>query len=84
MNDKPSIRDRTGKLSGGPDGKLLTTEELAAYLGDVSVRTLEDWRRLGIGPDFVPLSAKLVRYRLRTVERWLDSLERKDRAGAVA
>lgn len=59
-----------------PASPLLTTEQLAEYLGDVSTRTLEDWRRLGTGPDYVPLSPKMVRYRLAAVERWLDGLER--------
>ena len=64
--------------------KLLTTEALADYLGDVSVRTLEDWRRQGLGPDFVPISAKMVRYRPEAVDRWLAGLERKTRAKAAA
>jgi predicted DNA-binding transcriptional regulator AlpA len=62
-----------------PTPALLTTEELAAYLGDVSVRTLEDWRRQGTGPDYVTLSPKMVRYRHAAVERWLDGLERNAR-----
>lgn len=64
--------------------KLWTTEELADYLGDVSVRTLEDWRRQGLGPDYVSISPKMVRYRPAAVERWLDSRERKSRAGEAA
>lgn len=58
---------------------LLTTQQLAEYLGDVSTRTLEDWRLRGIGPDYVPLSPKMVRYRAAAVERWLDGLERSAR-----
>ena len=62
-----------------PMPPLLTTEQLAEYLGDVSTRTLEDWRLLGIGPDYVTLSPKMVRYRIAAVERWLDGLERSAR-----
>jgi hypothetical protein len=62
----------------------MSTEQLSEYLGDVSPRTLEDWRRQGLGPDYVPLSAKMVRYRPEAVERWLDGLERKNRAAKVA
>jgi len=62
------------------DKEILTTEEVAALLSDVSVRTLEDWRRQGLGPDFIAISAKMVRYRREAVDRWLDSLERKTRA----
>lgn len=84
MDDNCPIKDRTGELVARPDGRLLTTEELAAYLGNVSIRTLEDWRRLGLGPDFVPLSPQLIRYRPEAVARWLDSRERKSRAKAAA
>lgn len=67
------------------DKEILTTEEVAALLsGDVSVRTLEDWRRQGLGPDFITISAKMVRYRREAVDRWLDDLERKTRARAAA
>jgi hypothetical protein len=66
-------------------GKLLTTEDLAKLLGgDVSVRTLEDWRRRGTGPDFVSLSTKMVRYRPEAVDAWLLARERKTRAGEAA
>ena len=71
-----NIHDKTGKL--------LTTEQLSKLLENVSVRTLEDWRRLGLGPDYITLSHRIVRYRPAAVDRWLDSLERKSRAGAAA
>jgi len=65
------------------DKLILTTEEVAALLsGDVAVRTLEDWRRQGLGPDFITISARMVRYRREAVDRWLDSRERKTRADA--
>jgi phage terminase Nu1 subunit (DNA packaging protein) len=69
------------------DEKLLTDAALAELLGgDVSVRTLERWRRQGLGPDYITLSrgGKLIRYRPQAVRRWLDGLERKRRAGAAA
>ena len=65
-----------------PGAKLLTTAEVAALLGgDISVRTLEDWRRLGTGPDYIKLGGTKrgggsVRYRPLAAGRWLDSLER--------
>lgn len=56
--------------------KLLTTEQVAELLGDVSKRTLEDWRRLGRGPDFVPFGKTMIRYRPEAVDAWLRSRER--------
>jgi len=50
--------------------KLLNTEEAADYLC-VSKRTLENWRQLGIGPPFVKLPPKLVRYREAALEDWV-------------
>lgn len=61
--------------------KLLTTAQTAEMLGDMSVRTLEDWRRKGVGPNYVPLSAKCVRYRLADVEDWIKARVRKLSAG---
>jgi phage terminase Nu1 subunit (DNA packaging protein) len=60
-----------------------TPEELADLLG-VTEKTLETWRREGIGPDPMSLTAKVVRYRHEAVKRWFDEKERKDRAGQVA
>jgi phage terminase Nu1 subunit (DNA packaging protein) len=68
-----------------PAGALLTTEDLAALLGDVSVRTLEKWRRVGGGPDFVPLGrGRVVRYRPQAVDRWLAAKERSNNSQKVA
>lgn len=59
----------------GPS-KLLTTGQLAELLNGVSRRTLEDWRRKGLGPDYVMLGPSTVRYRPEAVEAWLQSKER--------
>lgn len=87
MDDKPSTPNETGKpVKALPahGSRLYTTEELSQYLGNVSVRTLEDWRRLNLGPDFVVLSPQLVRYRPAAVDRWLDSRERQSSVEALA
>ncbi len=62
--------------------KLLTTEDVADILG-VSPRTLEDWRLKGLGPDFVTLSPKVVRYRPAAVDKYVEGHERKTRAKAA-
>jgi hypothetical protein len=80
LNDKPSRRKPVAPLLP-PARPLMDTEQLAVYLGGkTSVRTLEDWRRLGIGPDFVTLSPKMVRYRPEVVDAWLDTKSRQVRA----
>lgn len=72
-----------------PLGKLITPEQLADLLGKddngepISVRTLQDWRTDGIGPDFVPLSAKMIRYRVCDVDAWILRKLRKTRAEAA-
>ncbi|PRB18900.1 DNA-binding protein [Microbacterium sp. MYb62] len=55
--------------------RLMPTKELAAYL-QIPERTLEDWRtsRVQRGPRPIHLG-KRVRYRLATVDAWLESLE---------
>lgn len=72
-----------------PRGKLLTPEQLAALLSNdednpVSVRTLQDWRTDGLGPDFVTLSAKMIRYRVYDVDSWIASKVRTNRAARAA
>lgn len=76
---KPQERPRAARSIEPP----YTPEELAELLG-VTEKTLETWRREGIGPDPMPLTAKVVRYRPEAVKRWFDEKERKDRAGQVA
>jgi predicted DNA-binding transcriptional regulator AlpA len=56
---------------GSPD-ELLSDRELAAELR-LSQQTLQLWRMRGIGPAFVKLSPKCVRYRRSAVVAWLES-----------
>lgn len=53
------------------DTPYLRTEAAAEYLGNVSPRTLEKWRRQGTGPTWVRLGARLVLYDRRELEAWL-------------
>src|SRR5215831_21018675 len=71
----PNIRPRSSAAST-QDGnhetiKLLTQQQVAARLG-VSARTIEGWRARGVGPPFLRLSARAVRYRAVDLEQWLD------------
>ena len=56
--------------------ELLDAEALARMLS-VSVRTLQDWRYQGKGPDYMLFGGKgpgscMVRYSLDDVRRWLE------------
>ena len=51
--------------------RLLTVEDVAAYLG-VPMATLYGWRYKQVGPPGIRVG-RYVRYRRRDVEKWLDS-----------
>lgn len=51
---------------------LLTPAETAALLG-TNVRTLETWRRLGRGPQFIRLAPKMVRYSPAALDAYLSA-----------
>jgi len=51
--------------------KLLTTKELAEYLG-VAKTTLMQYRMDGRGPRYIKLG-QLVRYKIADVEDWLEA-----------
>jgi hypothetical protein len=55
----------------GSDDDLLTTPELAEYLG-CSTQWVEIGRSKGYGPEFERVSRKMIRYRRGKVRKWLD------------
>lgn len=59
-------------------GKLLTTQNVADYLG-VPVATIYQWKYLGTGPRAIRVGRHL-RFRPGDVESWLDA--NSDRAPA--
>ena len=52
--------------------RLITTQELAAYL-DVPTATIYSWRYRGVGPAGFRVG-KHVRFRLVDVQRWIDRM----------
>jgi hypothetical protein len=52
--------------------EFLLTQELARQLR-LSDRSLELWRRSGVGPPFLRISPKRVVYRREDVEAWLSA-----------
>ncbi|MCR6645893.1 MAG: helix-turn-helix domain-containing protein [Terricaulis sp.] len=69
---------REATVALGQQDRRLTVEEAAQVLS-VSVKTLEAWRRLGKGPEFVKLG-RSVRYTMRALDQF--TLERTVRNSA--
>ena len=61
-------------MPGGASQNYTTSQ--AANLLQKSTRTLEEWRRLGVGPPWVTYGKKLLRYPLSGLQAYLASLER--------
>jgi hypothetical protein len=56
--------------------KNLTPGLLVEYLASVvTEKTLANWRSSGYGPPFVKVGTSVI-YRLPSVDRWLDSMEK--------
>jgi len=51
---------------------LLTPDEVARRLR-VSPRTVKDWRSEGVGPPFIRLGRRRVRYSLMDLNDWLET-----------
>ena len=66
-----------GNDAGTEPGDLLTTEQVAAWLG-MTKQWLEIGRSRGYGPPFRKLGAKRVKYQRSDVNAWLD--ERRHRS----
>lgn len=60
---------------------LLRPDDAARRLG-LSVRALDKWRTRGIGPRYVRLSARAIRYPLDALEEWV-AARRADRAAGA-
>lgn len=72
-----------GNHDGRTTNELLSQRQVALRLG-VSARTIEGWRARGVGPPFLRLSARAVRYRSSDLEQWLDQHRVADEPGFEA
>lgn len=52
---------------------VLTPRELA-NTAKVTVNTVRWWRHVGLGPKYIKLSERVIRYRVEDVDAWLDTL----------
>lgn len=55
---------------------LLTTKEVALFAG-VSEYTMSRYRMDGIGPNYIKLGPKMIRYRRSDVEEWVNKMMAK-------
>ncbi len=70
---------QTGDTDRGSEQRWIDTIKAAAH-ADVEPRTLEDWRRRGVGPPYRRIGRRLVRYNLADLDAWI----RAQSAGSVA
>ncbi len=70
----PTVAMKDGRTNSDVEQGLLDPPSAAAILG-LSVHTLKDWRIHGIGPRFIRISSRRVRYRPRDIEAWIGSRE---------
>lgn len=54
------------------ENTLAMNESQVAQLASVSIALVRKWRRQGTGPRFLKLG-RLIRYRVKDVDAWLDS-----------
>ena len=59
-------------MSNKPHDALLTTAELAEFIG-VERTTLEKWRLEKIGPDYIWISSRCVRYQKSDIAAWIET-----------
>ncbi|HEV2153009.1 helix-turn-helix domain-containing protein [Bradyrhizobium sp.] len=60
------------KLIPTADPDALLTEDIAAEILSISIRTLQSWRPRQAGPPFVQVG-RAVRYRRRDLIAWIDA-----------
>lgn len=57
---------------------LLTARECAAFLG-ITPNTLKIWRKKGIGPAYLKINDKNLRYDPREIDQWLIDLAKENK-----
>ena len=56
-----------------PNDELLDERAASEFLGGVSVRTLQRWRAQRIGPAWLVIGSRLVRYQRSSLTRFLEA-----------
>ena len=52
--------------------RLISERDAAIFLHH-SVKTLQGWRCKGVGPRYVRISGRSIRYRRRDLQEWIES-----------
>lgn len=52
---------------------LLDSEQAGQYIGGVSIATMARYRSKGLGPKFIRVGGRRIRYRVRDLEEFLES-----------
>ena len=60
------------RLSDVAEEAILLTETQAAQLMGLTPRALQQWRRQGIGPRWVVISARCIRYQRAEIVSWTE------------
>lgn len=83
VNRKSMIKTLLSKCITKPKGHimtkqepLLTTKEVAEFIG-VAPFTVAKYRMKGIGPKYIQLGQKVIRYRKSDVEEWIETYPKK-------
>lgn len=50
--------------------RVYTTRQAADFLG-LSIRALERWRKVGIGPEYIKVSPTCIRYEVSKIHEWM-------------
>jgi len=72
--DRRAARLLADHVSEGPDDEMLTTEQVAEWLG-VSTQFLELQRGRDTGPRYTRVSPRNIKYRRDAVRKWLRARE---------
>jgi predicted DNA-binding transcriptional regulator AlpA len=64
-------KNQSHSVTDSGRANLIDSEALAAELG-ISRRTVDSWRGRGVGPRFLRICGKSVRYRREEVDAWLN------------
>lgn len=62
---------------------LLNTADAAKWLG-LSERTLQDWRSEEVGPSYIEISSRCIRYDMEDLIKWRDERRRIPSVRAIA
>jgi predicted DNA-binding transcriptional regulator AlpA len=65
------------------ENELMTTAAVSQYLG-IAVSTLAMYRAAGVGPKYIKVLHRLVRYRRADVEQWLNTQEKATNSPEIA